>query len=242
MPFIADAQQVDRSHEGRYFRLQKRAGNCATCVWLVAAGDGGGTVIDGMLSASADRAFKGRSRWGLGSRKNRPGMKNLRVFQQLAKRIRSCRCILFCSWVLLPSVAVAEQPPHNTPVQQQPCFSIRMHLNGKLVEGPQLIQLSTKGTESAVPLEQGCFKVPSALLAKEALDISFIVPGNRIRLYTIAVGFFAGAWDIDLADKKFGGEVSLPKHSHARNTCAVVFHVGDPETQLVQTGCRTTNR
>lgn len=81
--------------------------------------------------------------------------------------------------------------------------------------------------------------MPSAWLTEKTLDISLMVAGSRIYLSGIATGFFAGPWDIDLADKKFGSEISLPKHAHARDACAVVFHVGEPETQIVQTGCRT---
>ena len=84
--------------------------------------------------------------------------------------------------------------------------------------------------------------MPPALLTEKVLDISFTVPGNRVHLTGIATGFFTGPWDIDLADKKFGSEVSLPKHARAKEACAVVFHVGEPETGLVQTGCRTSLR
>jgi hypothetical protein len=80
------------------------------------------------------------------------------------------------------------------------------------------------------------------LFIEKALDVSFTVPGSRVYLSGIAAGFLAGSWDIDLADKKFGSEVSLPKHARAKEACAVVFHVGEPETALVQTGCRTSIR
>jgi TonB-like protein len=33
--------------------------------------------------------------------------------------------------------------------------------------------------------------------------------------------------------------VVLPRHARTREACAVVFHVGEPETALSQTGCRT---
>jgi hypothetical protein len=113
-----------------------------------------------------------------------------------------------------------------------------MRLNGTPVDGPQEITLKTKQRESTASLEAGCFKVPPALLTEKALDVSFTVPGNKVYLSGIATGFFAGPWDIDLADKKFGSEVSLPKHARAREACAVVFNVGEPERRLVQTGCR----
>ncbi len=148
------------------------------------------------------------------------------------------RSILCSLWALLLCMAVGAWSGQSAPAQESKCFSIHVRLNGKPVDGPQVITLKTKQNENTASLEEGCFKVPPALLTENALDISFAVPGNRVYLSGIATGFFAGPWDIDLADKKFGSEVSLPKHAHAREACAVVFHVGEPETALVQTGCR----
>jgi hypothetical protein len=119
------------------------------------------------------------------------------------------------------------------------CFSIRVHLNGRMIAGPQVIRLRTEHGESTVPLGEGCFRVPTALLTEKAVDVSFTVPGNRIYLAGISPSFFADQWDIDLADKKFDRDVDLPKHAHVREACAVVFHGGEPENALLQTGCRT---
>lgn len=144
-----------------------------------------------------------------------------------------------CSlWALLLCMAVGAWSAQSATAQESKCFSIHVRLNGKPVDDPQIITLKTKQNESTASLEEGCFNVPPALLTEKALDISFAVPGNRVHLSGIATGFFAGPWDIDLADKKFGSEVSLPKHARAKEACAVVFHVGEPETALVQTGCR----
>lgn len=118
------------------------------------------------------------------------------------------------------------------------CFSIHVRLNGKPLDGPRVIALRTEQTESTASLEEGCFKVPPASLTEKALDVFFTVGRNKIYLARIATGFFVGPWDIDLADKKFGSEVSLPKHARAREACAVVFHVGEPERALTQTNCR----
>jgi hypothetical protein len=117
-----------------------------------------------------------------------------------------------------------------------------VRLNGVPVDGPQVITLKTNQSESTASLEGGCFKVPPALLTEKVLDISFTVPGNRVHLTGIAAGFLTGPWAIDLADKKFGSEVSLPKHARVKEACAVVFHLDEPETGLVQTGCRTSLR
>ncbi len=136
-------------------------------------------------------------------------------------------------------MAVGAWSAQSATAQESKCVSIHVRVNGKAVDGPQVITLKTKQNESTASLDGGCFKVPSALLTEKALDVSFTVPGNKVHLAGIATGFFAGPWDIDLADQKFGSEVSLPKHARAREACAVVFHVGEPETALVQTGCRT---
>ena len=122
---------------------------------------------------------------------------------------------------------------------QAQCFSIHVRLNGKPVEGPRVITLRTKQTESTVSLDGGCFIVPPAMLTEKAIDVVFTLPGNKIDLSGIRPFFFANSWDVDLADKRFGKEVSLPKHARVREVCAVVFHVGDPEVAMTQTGCRS---
>jgi hypothetical protein len=76
------------------------------------------------------------------------------------------------------------------------------------------------------------------MLAHETLDVLFTVPGNRIHLLNISTSFFDALWDIDLADMKFGKGVTLPRHARVRDTCAVVFHSGEPEVAMSQTGCR----
>lgn len=149
------------------------------------------------------------------------------------------RSKLYSLWALLLCMAVGTWSAQSATAQESKCFSIHVRLNQKAVDGPQVITLKTKQSESTASVEDGCFKVPPALLTEKTLDISFTVAGNRVYLSGIATGFFAGPWDIDLADKKFGSEVSLPKHARAKEACAVVFHVGEPERTLVQTGCRS---
>lgn len=117
-------------------------------------------------------------------------------------------------------------------------FRINVQLNGKAITAPTAITLKTKQKKSTVGLEQGCFRLPSELTSEKAVDVSFIVPGNRIYLSRIATGFLSGRWDIDLQDKKFPSDVTLPKGATPKEACTVVFHVGEPETKLVQTGCR----
>ena len=146
---------------------------------------------------------------------------------------------IFCGLAAVFLYNAAMLSAQSTP-QDHKCFSIRMRLNGEPLAGPQAVILRTRENETTALLEEGCFRIPPDLLREKALDVAFEVPGSKIQLFAIATGFFAGPWDIDLEDKKFGREVSLPKHARAKQACFVVFHVGEPESEIVQTGCRTT--
>lgn len=119
------------------------------------------------------------------------------------------------------------------------CFTIHVRINGKSVEGPQTVTLKVRQAETQVSMDKGCFRIPPALISEKTLDVVFTISRNRIELSGISTGFFAGPWDLDLADRKFDGDVSLPKHARVREACAVVFHVGEPETAISQTKCRT---
>jgi hypothetical protein len=146
---------------------------------------------------------------------------------------------ILCSFALLLCFNAVTLSAQSATPQEPQCFSIHVHLNGKPLDGPHAITLKTEQNESTASPEGGCFRVPSALLTEKALDVSFTVLRNKIYLSRIATGFFTGPWDIDLEDKKFGKDVHLPKHALAKKACAVVFHVGEPETTMTQTGCRT---
>lgn len=139
---------------------------------------------------------------------------------------------------LITAIALVPLPVQAQSPQDPQCFSIHVRLNGARLDDPQVIILKSKQVESTAYLEEGCFKVPAALLAEKALDVSFTVSQGRIYLTAIATGFFAGPWDIDLADKNVGGS-GLPKHVHAKEACKVVFHVGEPERELIQAPCRS---
>ena len=120
------------------------------------------------------------------------------------------------------------------------CLIIHVRLNGKAVRGPQLITFKTKKHEEPVSVgEGGCFRVPSALQREKNIDVFFTLPKNKVYLSSIPIGFFAGSWDIELADKRFGKDVVLPKHVRTKDACAVVFHVGEPETAYTMAPCRT---
>jgi hypothetical protein len=119
------------------------------------------------------------------------------------------------------------------------CLAIHVHLNGKLIDDPQAITFKTKEEETTVSKEGGCFRVPSSLLAEKSVDVLFTVPKNRVYLSSIVPGFFAGPWDVELEDERFSKDIILPKHARVTEVCAVVFHVGEPETAITQAPCRT---
>lgn len=148
------------------------------------------------------------------------------------------RLMLFGLWPLLPSLGPASLWAQGRTPRQNGCFVIHVRLNGAPVDGPRVITLKTREGERSVPFEGGCFRVPPALLTEKVLDVFFTVPGNALSMSSISTGFFEGPWDIYLEDKKFGRTVSLPKHTRARDACAIVFHVGEPETELLQAPCR----
>src|SRR4051812_21286947 len=90
--------------------------------------------------------------------------------------------ILSSLWVLLLCMAIGAWSARSATAQESKCFSLHVRLNGKAVDGPQVITLKTEQNESTASLEEGCFKVPSALLTAKAVDVSFTVAGNKISL------------------------------------------------------------
>jgi hypothetical protein len=118
------------------------------------------------------------------------------------------------------------------------CFAVHVRLNGKVVDGPQTVTFKTKENEATARLEGGCFRVPPAVLNDKDVDVLFTVPRNKVYLSMIPTRFLAGSWDIDLEDERFGTDVVLPKHARTKETCVVVFRVGEPETVRALTGCR----
>jgi hypothetical protein len=119
------------------------------------------------------------------------------------------------------------------------CFAIQVRLNGKPVAGPKTVTFKTKENGKEASLEGGCFRVPPAFLKEKTVDVVFQVARNRVYLSNIAPGFFAGPWDIELEDRRFGRDVVLPKHTRAKEACTVIFHVGEPESAMTQAPCRT---
>lgn len=159
-------------------------------------------------------------------------------FSQAAMRYWRNFVVFAVSLPLLGSAAncCAQQ---TSKARVSPCFAVHVRVDGRLVEDPKVVTFKTKGAERPVALREGCFSVPADLLDNQAVDILFTVPRNRIYLSGIAPGFFAGSWDVDLEDKRFGKEIVLPKDARVTEVCAVVFHVGEPETVITQTSCRT---
>ena len=117
------------------------------------------------------------------------------------------------------------------------CFAIRMHLNGQDLAGPEMVTLKAQNIENTVSLQDKCFQLPSAMLQSELIDLSFTVSGNSIHLSDVPTDFFSGSWDIELADKKFPKDISVPKHANVAEVCALVFH-GEKDQSLSQSQCR----
>lgn len=154
--------------------------------------------------------------------------------------MRTLRTSTLLSFALLLCFNSTRLLAQSNAPQESPCFGIHVSLNGKSVDGPQVITLKTKQNENMVSLEQGCFKVPTAMANEKKIAVSFTLPGNKIDIGAVATGFFTGVWEVELEDKKFSKDTPLPKHSRAREACAIVFHMGDePERGLSVVPCRS---
>ena len=123
--------------------------------------------------------------------------------------------------------------------RDHPCFTIHVNVDGKPVNGPQIVTFKTKEYEMPASLEGGCFRVPLPVLNEKTVDIFFTVPKNKVYLSAIRTGFFAGPWDVDLEDKPSTGNRVPAKQTRSKEACRVIFHVGEPEIEMVQTPCRT---
>jgi hypothetical protein len=157
----------------------------------------------------------------------------------LQTAMRPSRRLIFLSLVLLAASATGMSAQESGSKSVVPCFSIHVHLNGKVVEDPQRVTIKTKNAEFSTVQEGGCFRVPPEVLREQTVDVLFRVPGNKVHISAVAPGFFAGPWDVELEDKRFGKDLVLPKHARAKDACGVVFHVGEPERAIMQTSCRT---
>lgn len=149
------------------------------------------------------------------------------------RRIRLCfACVMtLCLWAGVSLLsAQAANADH--------CLVIHVRLNDKALDSPQIITIRTKVSEKVLPVKAGCFPIPTDAFKDAQVDVTFELAGNRIQLSAIPTGFFNGPWDVALEDHRFGKDVILPKGARVRETCAVVFHVGDPDTLMAQTPCR----
>jgi hypothetical protein len=157
--------------------------------------------------------------------------------------IRRSRMSLILFWVIVSSVSGMNLwSQESSKSTSNPCFTLRVRLNGKPLDEPRVVTLKAEHMETTLSLQGGCFVLPPALVKEKTLDVIFTVLNNRIYLSDISAGFFGYPWDVDLADKRFDSDVVLPKHARTKEACVVVFHAGEPETQLSQTGCRTPLR
>lgn len=157
--------------------------------------------------------------------------------------IRQAKLSLILVSILVSCVSGANLCGQETAKStSNPCFTVRVRLNGKPLDGPRVVTLKAKHTEATLSLQSGCFVVPPALFKEKTLDLIFTLPENSIHLSDISAGFFGYSWDIELADKRFSSDVVLPKHARVKEACVVLFHAGEPETQMSQTGCRAPIR
>jgi hypothetical protein len=147
--------------------------------------------------------------------------------------------VIFSGALLSGAYVANSQSAAQRENSRAPCFAIHVHLNGEAIDGPQTVTFKTKETERTAALEGGCLRVPTPTLNEKNVDVFFSVSGNEVYLSAIPTGFLAGPWDIDLEDKRFGRDVVLPKHARTKETCVVVFHIGEPETVRAVTGCRS---
>jgi hypothetical protein len=143
-------------------------------------------------------------------------------------------------WIAAFLLCISAARLYGEVPEESRCFTIHVRLNGKPIAGPKMLTFKTREVEKSASAEGACFKVPPALLHEKDVDVLFIVPGNKVYLSTIPTAFLAGSWDIDLADRRFGRDVVLPRHTRTKEACAVIFHVGEPETARTLSGCRTT--
>ncbi len=94
--------------------------------------------------------------------------------------VRTLRRQIICSLALLLCLDATKLLAQSATSQGTQCFSIHVRLNGKPVDGPQVITLKTKQNESTASLEGGCFRVLPDLLREKTVAVFFTVPGNKI--------------------------------------------------------------
>lgn len=146
--------------------------------------------------------------------------------------------MFFIVFVLLLSVSAVTANAQSAVPSEDSCFAIHVRLNGKAIDAPQTVILKTRDAEKTAHLDKGCIVVPGSVLKEKEVDVLFTVPGNKLYMSGIQGGFLVGSWDVELEDKRFGKDVVLPHHARTKNTCVVVFHVGEPETVRSFSACR----
>jgi hypothetical protein len=119
------------------------------------------------------------------------------------------------------------------------CFAIQVHLNGQPISGPQAVDLKTHKMQDTVVLKDTCFPLPSAMLQSELIEVSFTVPGNSIHMSDVPGDFFSGQWIVELADKKFSKNVSVPKNANVSEVCAIEIRGADTAQTIAEPHCRT---
>jgi hypothetical protein len=144
-----------------------------------------------------------------------------------------------CGLVLALCAFSARASAQGLAAKGPQCFAIQVHLNGQPIGGPQQVDLKAHTLENTVTLKDTCFPFPTVMLKSELIQVSFTVAGNSIHMFDVPAEFFTGQWDVELADKKFSRDVTVPEHTNVNEICAVVFRGGNPPQTLSEPHCRT---
>ena len=118
------------------------------------------------------------------------------------------------------------------------CFAIEVRLNGQPIAGPQAITLYIAKNETSVVRVGKCFPVPAEVVAAKKVYVSFSLERDFIQFGEVPGWFFGRPWDLDLADRRFGKDVRLPKGARVKQTCVLVVHAGEPERVVTTYPCR----
>jgi hypothetical protein len=122
------------------------------------------------------------------------------------------------------------------------CFRISVHLDGKLLRGPDTVVVIGPRGEKAVAKVDGVFRVPHEWLEAKELGVRVEVAGNRLQIPGLSRDLFDTSWDIQLADKGFPRGRGPLAGNKAKRACVVVFSGGEPGLTDVVLNCRSAVR
>jgi hypothetical protein len=135
---------------------------------------------------------------------------------------------LFASTFSVPSSA--QTSDHSQ------CFHLRVTKNGQPIPRPASVTFLNKAAKRSVDIREGRFCVPAEMAVEEALDLTFIVGGER--LYFPAVSTFRFEADWDVAFGKGAISPDLSTSVDRKKACKVIVHQGEPEVGMIVSPCR----